>query len=216
MSVGFFMGIDMSKVILLGSASLSRQMLLRDAGIDFELVTSRADEASCDWGLPLPHLVEQIAVHKMEHVVLGPGSDGQECFVLTADTLTQDSRGKIHGKPVDRADELRKIHVLREGARVGTAFCLDKKIFSAGIWQTTQRVVKFVMAECFFDIPDQWVAPYLALGQGAGASGGMRIEGFGSLFLKSVHGSYTTIIGLPMFELREALEAIGFYEFING
>jgi predicted house-cleaning NTP pyrophosphatase (Maf/HAM1 superfamily) len=40
--------------------------------------------------------------------------------------------------------------------------------------------------------------------------GAGRIEDFGENFLKSVNGSYTTILGLPMFELRRALKEIGF------
>ena len=43
------------------------------------------------------------------------------------------------------------------------------------------------------------------------ASNAIAIEGCGGQFLQWVRGSYTTIVGLPMFELREALEEIGFY-----
>ena len=201
----------MSNILLLGSSSASRRALLEGAQIKFKVVSQSADETLCDWNLALQPLVEQIAVYKMDHVIMPSGNDGDLSFVLTADSLTQDFQGGIHGKPIDRADAMKKLKAVRKGARVGTAFCLDKKIFKAGSWCVEKRIVQFVVATCFFDIPDAWLGKYLDLGRGVGVSGGIRIEGFGFLFLKSVEGSYTTILGLPMFELREALEEIGFY-----
>jgi predicted house-cleaning NTP pyrophosphatase (Maf/HAM1 superfamily) len=41
-------------------------------------------------------------------------------------------------------------------------------------------------------------------------SAGCAVEGFGQSFLKSVNGSYTGILGLPLFELRQALKTLGF------
>ncbi len=199
------------RTLLLASASQSRQMLLKDAGIDFKVIWQTADESACDWNLPLESLVKQIAIRKMEHVIMPEGKEGDIHYVLTADTLTQDFHGAIHGKPVDRADALKKLKAVRDGARVGTAFCLDKKKFIENSWQTINRQVRFVVAECFFDVPDAWLETYFKLEHDLGASAGMRIEGFGFLFLKSIKGSYTTIVGLPLFELRQALEKVGFF-----
>jgi predicted house-cleaning NTP pyrophosphatase (Maf/HAM1 superfamily) len=68
-----------------------------------------------------------------------------------------------------------------------------------------------VTADYVFDVPDAWLDIYLEKSRGLVASGAIAIEEFGSQFLKTVHGSYTTIVGLPMYELREALEKIGFF-----
>lgn len=203
----------MDNILLLGSQSSSRQTLLQEAGISFELVGQDADETCCDWVLSLEQLVKNIAIYKMEHVILPFGKEGDSCFVLTADTLTRDAQGTIHGKPVDQDDALHKLHAVRAGASVGTAFCLDKKIFNDGVWREKQRIVQFVQADVLFDVPDEWIKKYFEAEHGLGASGGMRIEGFGSLFLKSIHGSYTTVVGLPMFQLRQALEDVGFWAF---
>ncbi|MCX5922118.1 MAG: Maf family protein [Candidatus Dependentiae bacterium] len=40
----------------------------------------------------------------------------------------------------------------------------------------------------------------------------IAIEEFGAQFLKVIHGSYLTIVGLPLFELREALEELDFFD----
>jgi len=129
---------------------------------------------------------------------------------LTADTLSQDSTGAINGKPVDREDAIAKIKAARNGMRTGTAFCLDRKQFRNGSWHIDKRIIRFVEAHYRFIIPDFWIDRYLNHSLGLKASGAIAIEEFGSLFLESINGSYTTIVGLPLFELREALQELGF------
>lgn len=114
-------------ILLLASSSASRQQLLREVHIPFKLVTQTADETKCDWNLPLQDVVQTIARYKMTHVLLPQGSEGEVCYVVTADTLSVDSRGIISGKPQDRADAIKKIKAARNGMYTGTAFCLDKK-----------------------------------------------------------------------------------------
>src|SRR6266702_4570522 len=100
----------MAKNILhFGSKSQSRRMLLEESQIPFVTINQDADESQCDWGLPLPQLVLSIALYKMQHVILADGMhEGEVCFVLTADTMSHDNMGVIHGKPVDRADAIAK------------------------------------------------------------------------------------------------------------
>ncbi len=198
-------------VLLLGSKSQSRQTLLRQAAIPFMLADQDADETACDWNLPLPQVVASIALHKMEHVIVPDGKEGDVCFVLTADTLSQDAHGAIHGKPVDRADAIEKIKSARGGMRTGTAFCLDRKRLKSGTWVVDERIQKYVEASYEFIIPDVWVNTYLEQSYGLICSGAIAIEEYGGLFLKSINGSYTTIVGLPLYELREELENIGFF-----
>src|SRR5579864_8294380 len=98
-----------------GSKSQSRRMLLEEAHIPFRVIEQNADETACDWTLPLEQLVMSIALHKMEHVMLPAGNQEEEvCFVLTADTMSHDSSGTIHGKPIDRNDAIAKIKAARD------------------------------------------------------------------------------------------------------
>lgn len=199
-------------VLYLGSKSGSRQKLLKEAQIPFKVVEQNADETVCDWGLSLQKIVERIAVYKMEQVVLPQGVEGEQCFVLTADTLSCDSTGAIHGKPCNREDAIKKIKAGRNGTRIGTAFCLDKKVYHLGQWEVDRRILSFVDAEYLFFVPDIWIDTYLEKSLGLIASGALAVELFGAQFLKSINGSYTTIVGLPMFELREALYELGFWD----
>lgn len=204
----------MSKNILyFGSKSQSRRMLLAESKINFIVVGQNADEAQCDWTLPLPQLVMSIALHKMEHVILPHGEqEGDECFVLTADTMSHDKMGTIHGKPVDRNDAVSKIKAAREGSFLCTAFCLDKKVWRAGEWQLQERVTDVVSAEFVYYVSDEWIDTYLENTPYLDVSGAIAVELYGNQFLKNVNGSYSTIIGLPLFEVRLALEKLGFFK----
>jgi len=202
----------MENVLYLGSKSQARHQLLKEAQIPFVLVDQIADESLCEWAVSLRETVEKIALYKMEHVVLPEAKEGDVCFVLTADSLSAHADGSINGKPKDRADAIEKIKAARLGARVGTAFCLDKKVFRDGVWTMHKRIENFVEAKYKMDIPDKWIDIYLEKSFSFFSSGAIAIEGFGAQFLEYVQGSHSTIVGLPMFELREALCSLGFFE----
>ncbi len=204
--------IQYNHILLLGSKSPSRQMLLNDAQIPFKLVDQNADERQCSWAVPLPQLVATIARHKMEQVVLPVGRVANDvCFVLTADTLSQDMDGTIHGKPDDRADAIKKIRSARNGSRLSTAFCVDRRVWDGVSWLVDERIEQVVSAEYTFILPDEWLDIYFQKSIGLQTAGAIAAEGFGAQFLRVVHGSYTTIIGLPVFEVREALQKLGFF-----
>lgn len=203
------------KHILLGSKSISRQILLKESQIKFKVVDQNFDEALCDSGLPLQKLVESLAQHKMDHVILpDPKKDYDICLVLTADTLGLNSKGEIQSKPLSKEDAVKKIKSYKDGAVTGTAFCLEQKNFKLGNWVTQKRIVQYAQAEYVFDVPDNLINWYLENGfknqDYLNVSGAVQIEGLGAQFLKTISGSYTAVLGLPLYELRKALEDIGF------
>lgn len=201
----------MDKKLYLGSKSRSRRELLDAAAIAYEVVEQDADETICDWNRPFNEIVKAIALYKMEHVALPSGCQaGDSCFVLTADTMTCNVDGSINGKPVDRDDAIRMIKYASHGAITGTAFCLDKKIWSNGAWHMEQRIERYAQGTCSFIVPDSWLDIYLAQSFVYSSAGALFVEGFGAQFVREVSGSYTAIQGLPMFELRQALTEIGF------
>lgn len=201
----------MKHILYLASKSISRQQLLKEAKIPFKLLSQSADEQACDWGLPLDKLVASIALHKMNQVLLPVGKQQEIIFVLTADTLSQDKDGAIQGKPKDKKDAIAKIKKARHGTRLCTAFYLDKKQFRQGKWHLLERVHQVIAAEYHFVVPDAWIDRYLQNTISLEVSNAIAIEVYGTQFLKEVRGSYSTIVGLPMFEVREALEKLGFF-----
>jgi septum formation protein len=198
------------KTLYLASTSASRKMLLAQSKIPFTIIQQSADEAACDWNLPLEQVVRNIALYKMEHALVPQGQENDICYVLTADTLTLNSQGGIEGKPIDRQDAIKKLQSARNGARTGTAFCLDRRLFKHGAWHIQERVVRFVQADYQFNVPDNQLDFYLDT-IGFWGSCAIAIEDFGAQFLETVNGSYTTIVGLPMYELRQELTKLGFF-----
>lgn len=198
--------------LLLASQSYSRALLLQKAKIPFTVIGQTADEHQCDWGLPLEELVLSIAQYKMQHARLPVCQEGDTVFVLTADTLTQDRAGVVYGKPANYQAAVDTIKALQAGSRVSTAFCLEKKQFMQGVWQVIDLRQEVVSADCLFDIPDRWIDTYLQTEPLAlKAAGSMVIEEYGLQFLKTINGSYSTIMGLPLCEVRQALETLGFF-----
>jgi septum formation protein len=200
-------------ILYFGSKSKPRRMLLEEAQIPFIVVEQEADESRCDWTLPLPQLVLSIALYKMQHVVLPDGKhEGDICFVLTADTMSHDKAGKINGKPVDRADAIAKIQAARDGSFLCTAFCLERRVWQNNQWITQVHATDIVSADFIYYVADEWIDYYLDRTPFLDVSGAIAVENFGNQFLKTVNGSYSTIIGLPLFELREALEKFSFFK----
>lgn len=202
-----------TKLLYLASSSPSRKKLLEDAKIPFTVVAQTADETLCKAQLPLDLLVTTIAQYKMEHILLPKGTvSGEICFVLTADTLSQDNNGAIQKKPIDRADAIKKIQSARNGASLCTAFCLAKNIWRNDRWYTIRQIDKVVSAQYNFIIPDNLIDYYLNNSIGLNTAGAIAVEDFGLQFLQTMQGSYSAIIGLPLFELRLALTELGFFE----
>ncbi len=202
----------MNHSLYLASSSASRKALLELSQIPFSLVSQSADESQCSLFQPLESLVRELAVLKMNHIIFPSGKVGEIAFFLTADTMTMDFNNQLYGKPVDREDAIRMLKACRKGVTVGSAFCLERKIFVAGgHWVTQESIVDYDQASCVVDVPDLFLDFYLGRISFLDVSGGIAIEGFGDQFVKEVCGSYSAILGLPMYKVREALYASGFY-----
>lgn len=200
--------------LYLASASSSRKKLLDEAKIPFKVVKQNADESLCDWSQPLEVVVSSIANLKMDHVIMPSGKDGDVAIVLTADTLGLDSKGKICGKPKSRENVVEMIKSYRSGAETGTAYCLSLREFEFGNWVESKRISGFAKAEYVFDVADDMIDWYLdTCFEGYSffdVSGGVIVDGSGIQFLKEIKGSYSAVIGLPMYELRKDLRRLGF------
>jgi len=199
-------------ILNLASQSQSRYLLLKESQIPFKVIKQNANEHECDWNMELMSLVESIAIHKMELLVLDDVDVKAPAFVLTADTLVQDHRGQIHGKPLDYEDARLKLTQLRGKCRVASAFCLRKMIFKSGAWVVQIHSVKTVESSCIIAISDSEIEEYLKINpQSLNVAGALIIEGYGMQFVESVQGSYSGLLGLPLYELRQALLLLGFF-----
>lgn len=201
-----------SHVLHIASNSASRKRLLEQAHIPFVVIEQDADELQVDQTQELSQVVMQIAQLKMMHAQIPTGhTEGQVLFALTADTLGLTLSGRILYKPVDRSDAISMLKESRLGTRTVTGFCLRKFVWQNNSWVVDQEVVDYDDSTSVFDVADEFLAFYLDAIPFLSVSGAISIEGIGGQFLKSVNGSYESIIGLPMFKIRKALFEFGFY-----
>jgi septum formation protein len=199
--------------LYLASSSQARQQLIKDMGISYTVVMQSASEVIENHSGSFKDLLIAIAVQKMDHVVMPQGVEGDIAFVVTADTLGKSSDGVIRGKPKDTHDASAMIKKSRGMNLCATAFCVDRKKYSNGIWMTEKRVQEYVEAHYVFDMPDHCIQDYfVAVPNYLSMSGAVTIDGYGAQFLKSINGSYSTVLGLPVFELRQALERLDFFK----
>lgn len=197
--------------LLLGSSSVSRQILLKEAKIPFVLIGHTADEDAIP-KTSVQETVLNIARFKMEHVAMPQGKEGDVAFVLTADSMVAGPDGVIYGKPKDYADAVKIIRVMATGVSFTyTGFCIEKRTMVNGAWKTERKIESVVGAGCRFAIPEHWIKTYIENSRALEAAGATTIELYGGQFLQSVEGSFTAVMGLPMFEVRQALEELGFF-----
>lgn len=202
----------MKYTLFLASSSASRKQLLHESKISFQVVAQDADESVVAHVGGLQNIVTQLAELKMKHVIMPQGQEGQIVFVLTADTLNETVYGKILGKPQSKEDAISMLHDFRSGADVGTAFCLQKREYKNGKWMILESVTEYDVSHCIFDVPDDLMEWYVSQVPYLSVAGGVQIEAFGEQFVKEIKGSYSTIVGLPMFKVRQALQKMGFFE----
>ncbi|MBI2345036.1 Maf family protein [Candidatus Dependentiae bacterium] len=203
-------------ILYLASGSQSRKNLLSDAQIPFAIIPQFADESVVSLNGPLQDIVQDIAMLKMKHVQIPEGKiEGQIIFILTADTLTLTGGPEsfeIFGKPKDRDHAKYMIKSGNKGSITGTAFCVQKLIWKNSEWNRLDQEIGYAEGWNLIDIPDSFIDFYLDHVDYMNLSGAIKIRGFCEQFTKEVRGSYSAIMGLPMYELRGLLMRMGFYE----
>lgn len=209
-------------ILYVASKSPSRQELLKEAGIPFCIIDQTADESVVSRDQALQSAVEEIARLKMAHALLPVGIEGQVAFVMTADTMGIDYTGRILGKPLSVEHAIETIRLYRHGAITGTAVCVERRRYSKGVWVIEEHKLSFASAVYTFDMPDAFIDEYVRNSVAyhgincLEVSGGVAIEGYGAQFIRQLNGSYTAVMGLPMYELRVMLNELGFYEAAYG
>ena len=122
--------------------------------------------------------------------------------VLGADTDVE-CAGRIFGKPVDRADAAAMLASLSGRAHW---------VHSAVALQFEDRVETVLSSSKveFGTLAPELIQRYLDSGEFAGKAGAYAIQGRAGRFVARIEGSYTGIVGLPLFETAELLKLFGF------
>ena len=195
--------------LILASASPRRKRLLEQAGLPFRVVTSHVDE-KIRCGSPEKTVCLLAEKKAFEVFPLAGG------WILGADTAVVITAGAsqtaakhspediILGKPQDAADACRMLRLLSaQKHRVITGFCLldpsGKSIHSEAV--STRVSIK--------KLTDREIDAYIRTNEPFGKAGSYAIQGIGSFMVKSIAGSYTNVVGLPLHALIKALISVG-------
>lgn len=176
-----------SREIVLASASPRRAALLRAVGLDFTVAPSAINEVALEGEAPRP-MAERLARAKVS--AARPLSSPS--LAIAADTVVV-VNGTLFGKPCDDADARRMLRRLAGRTHeVITAVALratpEEEIVCESV---TSRVT-------FAPMSEEEIAWYVDTGEGADKAGSYALQGIGALFVTSVEGSYTNVIGLPL------------------
>ena len=200
----------MNSLIYLASQSPRRQELLKQIGVHFELLLPHVDEDTERIEIALPH---EKARAYVERVTLAKSAVALERWnkknlpwapILCADTtvsLPGHPTGEILGKPVDALDAIRILKMLSgKTHEVLTGVALTTKPEEVPIFLLQVSEVQFA------DLSEEQVKSYIASGEPFGKAGAYGIQGAGSAFIPSIKGSYSGIMGLPLYETVQLLK----------
>ncbi len=190
---------EIPQTLVLASASPRRLDLLRQIGLEPDRVvaagiheTPLADETPRRLALRLA--TEKAAV---------AAAEAPDAFVLAADTVVTLGR-RLLGKAQDAAEARAWLELLSGRAhRVFTGVA----VMAPG----GRRAMRLAEARVHFKrLTAREIDGYLASGEWEGKAGGYAIQGRAGGFVIEMQGSYSAIIGLPLYETRALLEGLGF------
>ena len=183
----------------LASTSPRRREILRSLGVEFEIAKVETDESPRQGELP-EELVLRLAIAKAE------AATGAE-LVLGSDTVVV-LDGRILGKPRDVDDA------------VDMLLALSGRSHSVltGVALRTPEGTRTVLSATdvrFREIGRDEAIRYWQSGEPADKAGGYGIQGLGGMFVEAINGSYSGVMGLPVFETVELLKSAGIEVLVN-
>lgn len=185
-------------LIYLASRSPRRCELLSQIGVAQEQLCVEVDETPVD-GEAAEQYVIRMALEKAR-----AGRDSLsvvDCPVLGADTAVV-LDGEIFGKPRDQANACSML--MRLGGRVHQV--MSAVALVDGVREASQLCVSHVS---FREISESEARAYWQSGEPTDKAGGYGVQGIGALFVKHLEGSYSGVMGLPLFEAAALLRDFG-------
>lgn len=196
------------KFIYLASQSPRRSQLLDQLGVRHELLLPGADEDAEALEVMLRNeapaaYVKRVTQLKLDAALTRLKRRGLPMApILCSDTTVAWGR-TIYGKPADASDAMRMLTELSNKThRVLTAVALG-----------TVRKRQQAMCESrvtFADLSARQIQAYVDSNEPMGKAGAYAVQGRAAAFISHMSGSYSGIMGLPMFETAQLLRSFGF------
>ena len=192
----------MTKSVVLASASPRRTALLKQMNIAHTIQPADIDESPRLNETPLS-LVSRLAAEKGQAVKAKLASKQtltDDTVILASDTLIA-FNGQSVGKPENKADAKRILTMLSGNTHeVLTAISV--------LNNTRQQTQVITTSVTFAALTDEQITAYWETGEPADKAGSYAIQGIGGEFVVSINGSASAVIGLPLYETEQLLQAV--------
>lgn len=181
--------------LILASSSPRRTEILRQIGVRHHIQPAHIEETPRPNETPFDY-VQRMASEKAQHII---SLRSDRLPVLGADTCVV-CDGNIFGKPSDKNEAMEMLGALSgRSHQVLTAVAMsDAKICSVSISKTEVTFRQLSMQECL---------NYWTTGEPKDKAGSYGIQGYGAVFVESIKGSYSGVVGLPIEETFALLKA---------
>ncbi|MEQ1496647.1 MAG: nucleoside triphosphate pyrophosphatase [Novosphingobium sp.] len=183
-------------LVLASSSPRRRDLLARIGAAADRIASPDIDESPLKDELPRAYAL-RLALAKAQAVDRQPDE-----IVLAGDTTV--ALGRRILPPAETVDVQRKLLGLISGRRHR---CISAVCVIGLEGKTRTRVVETVVT--FKRLTAEEIGAYIACGEGLGKAGGYAIQGRAEALIRSVTGSHSGVIGLPLFETRALLKAAG-------
>lgn len=181
--------------LILASASPRRAQLLKQIGLEFEVIPSYLPEDIINAGCPPYEIVKELAVKKAKHIA-GMISNG---LIIGADTIVV-LEGQILGKPLGTEHAIEMLTLLSGK---------EHSVFTGlALLQIPEGKLKvdFSETKVKFRVFDRNEAlAYIATGEPFDKAGSYAIQGKGAALVESIIGCYFNVMGLPIAKLVSML-----------
>jgi len=180
--------------LILASASPRRKELLEQIGVQFSVHAMDIDESVLEDETPSAY-VERLAREKASAAQV----QFPDAVVLAADT-TVTLGDQILGKPQSREDAVAMLNALSgqtHRVMTGVALSSAEGVFSRCV--TTEVTFK--------PLAEELIERYVDTGEPMDKAGAYGIQGKAAVLVNDIRGSYSNVVGLPLAETAELLEA---------
>jgi septum formation protein len=186
-------------MLYLASRSPRRRELLRQLGIAHVALDVEVPEVRAAGESPEDY-VSRVAREKAQ-AGLASLPDAADAIVLGSDTeVVLD--GEVFGKPAD-ADHAGAMLRRLSGRRHAVVSAVWAVAATLASHELSISMVRFAVLD------EAAIAAYVATGEPFGKAGGYAIQGYGAALVEHLEGSYSGVMGLPLFETARLLRGFG-------
>lgn len=187
--------------IFLASTSPRRHALLNQVNIVHGQLAVAIDETQYPDETPIDY-IERMVMQKAVAALAVMHDDHQQALVITADTIGVLRSGAVLQKPNDYQEAVAMWQQMSDGQhQVWTAVQVSLVGYQDGQLVLLDQQRQTVKTEVdFVKLTEPMMADYWATGEPHDKAGGYAIQGQGAAWVKSIHGSYSNVVGLPLVE----------------